>query len=321
MLAALLTGCTGSFEKSDILANHRDLTAGAIIAKGYQLRTYRHGQATPGQSLHVYLEGDGRPWLSRTRISPDPSPKRQLALELMALDPLPSLYLGRPCYFGQAQAPGCSPHLWTFARYSETVVATMAAALRQIMTEEHIEQLTLIGYSGGGVIAWLLAERLPEVTRLITIAANLNVEAWTRHHGYSPLTDSLDPSTRAPLRATVAHWHLIGTKDTQVPAYLSDNQIGPELQNARISRLNIDHNCCWTNRWPDILQCIQRAPSQQRMATRHPSDARQIRSNQQARHGQRGALSLPSCPDNRRHGGLCARASRWWLPRNPWISF
>jgi pimeloyl-ACP methyl ester carboxylesterase len=256
LLLLFLVGCGSPTERVDALAERHGFAVGSIDAHGFRLRIYRHGRASSGKPLHVYLEGDGRPWRTRTSISPDPTPQRPLALELMARDPNPSLYLGRPCYFGQAQAPGCSARLWTSARYSATTIAAMAAALRQIIDKENIQEIRLIGYSGGGVIAWHLAKRLPEVSHLVTIAANLDLGAWTRHHGYSPLSQSLDPAQNTPLPKRVRHWHLIGIRDTQVPPSLIGNPPGPALQGARIWRVDSDHACCWVAAWQEVLREI-----------------------------------------------------------------
>lgn len=286
LVSLSLGGCATPGTRSDALARQWGFDVATQSAAGYQLRLYRHGRPRADESLHVYLDGDGLPWRTRTRISSDPTPRRPLALELMALDAHPSVYLGRPCYFGQAQAPGCSPWMWTSGRYSERVIATLAAALNALMAEERIHELTLIGYSGGGVIAWLLAERLPEVRCLVTISANLNVAAWTRHHGYSPLHASLDPAQRAPLPARVRHWHLLARRDRQVPPELfgaghrTDAHRGSELQRARIRVLAGDHSCCWHRHWSDLLHltgcwpasiCRSRPLSSRPMSTSSPA--------------------------------------------------
>ena len=77
--------------------------------------------------LHVYLDGDGTPMLGSYPAA-DPTPRDPLVLDLMALDSTPSIYVGRPCYHGLSGAP-CSPSLWTSGRYSEPVVASMAAGI------------------------------------------------------------------------------------------------------------------------------------------------------------------------------------------------
>jgi len=48
---------------------------------------------------HVYIEGDGMPWIRRHIVATDPTPSKPLMLRLMAQDPHPAIYLGRPCYY------------------------------------------------------------------------------------------------------------------------------------------------------------------------------------------------------------------------------
>ena len=99
-------------------------------------------------------------------------------LELMSLDHAPSLYLGRPCYFGMARQPPCEPQYWTTLRFSESVVASMAAALKAAVGSMVEQGFVLIGHSGGGTLAMLLAQRLDRVQSVVTIAGNLDIEAW-----------------------------------------------------------------------------------------------------------------------------------------------
>jgi predicted alpha/beta hydrolase family esterase len=176
------------------------------------------------QQLHVYIEGDGIPWRSRKKIAQDPTPKSPLMLELMRKDTNPSLYLGRPCYFNRAEFglsdQLCSPPLWTNARYSEEVVASMIAALRIVLAEaaEPYKNITLIGHSGGGTIAMLMAQQMPEVNQLVTIAANLDVQAWAEHHHFSPLTESMSPAQQIRVANPTRQLHFAGGRDEQVPS-------------------------------------------------------------------------------------------------------
>ena len=71
--------------------------------------------------------------------------------------------------------------------------------------------VVLIGYSGGGVLAVLIAPQVPG-SAVVTIAANLDVEAWARWHQYTPLSGSLNPATQPPLDA-LHEWHLVGDRD------------------------------------------------------------------------------------------------------------
>jgi pimeloyl-ACP methyl ester carboxylesterase len=208
--------------------------------------------------INVYLEGDGLPWITRTRIAKDPTPRIALARRFMARDPGPSLYLGRPCYHGLAQSPGCSPWLWTHGRYSEEVVESMVAALRRTLGPETDRELTLIGFSGGGVLAMLIAARMEQVTSVVTIAANLDLNAWADQHGFSRLSGSLNPATEPPLPARIQQTHLAGGRDLRVPADLS-NSVAARQPSARFLVIpDFDHNCCWEQAWPGILAEVRR---------------------------------------------------------------
>lgn len=206
-------------------------------------------------TLHVYIEGDGRPWVKRYLVAKDPTPRAPLTLNLMRQDGQPAIFLGRPCYFndpayGLTDAH-CNARLWTSARYSDVVVASMVDALRQLLADQDYQHVTLIGYSGGGTIAALMAQRMPEVTRLVTIAANLDVAAWTRHHVYSPLTESLDPA-RTGFKQPANQLHLAGSKDQTVPPELSATLLQAQGQSLTVID-GYDHRCCWAEKWRELM--------------------------------------------------------------------
>jgi pimeloyl-ACP methyl ester carboxylesterase len=116
----------------------------------------------------------------------------------------------------------------------------------------------LIGYSGGGALAMLVAERVANVSAVVTIAGNLDTEAWTRLHAYSPLSGSLNPARRAPLPSRIAQLHLTGGKDKNVPVAL----IEPVVRRQPHAELRVyddaDHGCCWAREWPRVLEDIAR---------------------------------------------------------------
>src|SRR6185436_12059458 len=117
----------------------------------------------------------------------DPTPRHPLMLQLMTLDSAPSVYVGRPCYFGLANDPPCTPRDWTLDRFSPRIVDSMASVIEQLRAGRGTDAIELYGHSGGAALAVLLAARLGGVQRIVTIAGNLDVEAWTTYHGYTPL--------------------------------------------------------------------------------------------------------------------------------------
>lgn len=174
------------------------------------------------------------------------------ALHLMQLDTAPSLYLNRPCY-GLSEPPSaCHLDDWTFGRYSEGVVYQMNAAIDEFSETGQLP-LVLIGYSGGGTLAMLLAARRTDVIGVITIAANLDHQSWTDRHGYLPLHNSLNASQMAPLPPNVFRWHLAGGKDAQVPADLVYTTAAKDPDARYLLYPDFDHACCWSDIWPELL--------------------------------------------------------------------
>lgn len=209
----------------------------------------------PAGPTYVYIEGDGAAWLSRSRLSADPTPRDPVALRLALNHPGPgALYAARPCQYAPAAALArCDPALWSDARWSGAVVAAMSAALSRWKRSPD-ERLVLAGWSGGGVIAALLAARRNDVDGVITIAAPLDAAAWTAHHGVSPLAASLDPAAEpADRRAPALHLH--GGRDTTVPPSIVEAYRRAAPPNARFVTVpTFGHRRCWAHAWPRLLR-------------------------------------------------------------------
>ncbi|MBM7456944.1 pimeloyl-ACP methyl ester carboxylesterase [Oceanisphaera litoralis] len=179
------------------------------------------GRLSPGQPVHLYLEGDGHAWRSSGRPSSDPTPQDPVALRLAATDPHASvLYLGRPCQYVNAAARGCHFSVWTTRRFAE--IDDMAVALHQLVGEGR--DIILIGFSGGANIAVQLAERLPDVKGLVTVAGNLDTDSFTRFHR---LADEAYGHNSAILQklSGLPQLHYTGSQDVVVPPELTRRQL------------------------------------------------------------------------------------------------
>jgi pimeloyl-ACP methyl ester carboxylesterase len=256
-LSAAAAGCATPTSRAAHLARVAGFEADLVTGSTFRHRIYRReARDAPGPGvLHVYIEGDGQPFLSPTTVALDPTPHDPLMLRLMALDPARSLYLGRPCYFDLSHDLGCDPSFWTLRRFSPEVVDSLAAVLRSEMKRADAHEVELYGHSGGGTLAVLLAARVAGVTRVVTIGATLDTAAWCALHGYTPLLGSLNPAElgRLPNRARVLH--LVGSRDTNTP---------PELVRAAAARTGAGgsvrvvqgytHNCCWQDSWAQVLR-------------------------------------------------------------------
>ncbi len=247
-----LSGCASPSQRMDTRAAELGYRRVVVRGQGFEHVAYiKAGQAADTSTLHVYLEGDGTPWVHKRVASGDPTPRTPLMLELMSLDPSPSLYLGRPCYQGLNENKACTSDIWTDRRYSEVVVSSMAAALQRLSA--NYDGLALLGYSGGGTLAMLLAERMPKTEVVITVAANLDTARWAALHKQQPLSGSLNPATRPPLPPRIRQMHYAGEDDDNVPPNLVRDAIAQQ-QGATFKVFpNQDHRCCWYVVWPKIL--------------------------------------------------------------------
>jgi len=227
----------------------------------FALKAYRNNVPTQAnkQKLHVYLAGDGIPFFRNRYTNPDPTPKQALILDLMALDPSPSVIIGRPCYHLTNQQRHDSAECnksqwWTTHRYSKEIVNTLTQAINEYSTDT--EGLVIIGFSGGATLATLLAPKLKKLDTLIGINPNLDTDAWVVHHQYTPLYGSLNPRefiNEIPpgLRVIL----LSGSKDQNIPAELWRKHY-QHLSNVEIiNYANFNHSaCCWTSVWPSVLE-------------------------------------------------------------------
>ena len=210
-----------------------------------------------GADLHVYIEGDGSPWIAGRWAATDPTPQTPVMLRLMQLDPGPALYLGRPCYFGLQRS--CEPENWTDGRYSQTVLRSMSIALHTALERLASQRdIVLIGHSGGGVLAMLLAPQVPRVSGVVTLAANLDTDSWTEYHGYRPLSTSLNPANEAPLPKYISQLHLVGESDPNVPVQLIQPVVDRQPQAQLLRYPGYDHTCCWAEIWPAVLERLPR---------------------------------------------------------------
>jgi pimeloyl-ACP methyl ester carboxylesterase len=254
----LLTGCVQSGPDRD--ANATTIAQGggldALLFRGsaFDLQLYRRSSNNPGPTF-VYIEGDGDAYLDPRTPSPDPTPIDPLTLRLAAIDRGPAvIYVGRPCQF----APGrndrrCTTKNWTTGRFSRDSVAAIDDAIERARDPQR--PLVLVGYSGGGVIAALVAARRRDVSLLITLAAPLDIADWTHRMALSPLDGSDSPADQASSLARIPQIHFAGQRDRTVPVETIQSfidKLGASARAKLIAIPDFDHRCCWLRDWPRL---------------------------------------------------------------------
>lgn len=238
----------------------RGFEAAHVVLGGFRLLSMqRRDPSRRTEVLTVYIEGDGAAWQTPFHPPRDPTPLQPTALALAAADPAPAVaYLGRPCqYLDAAELAACSPEYWTNSRFAPEVVTAYMAFLDRLKETSGARTLRLVGYSGGGVLATLLAARRSDVERLITVASPLAVAEWTAWHQATPLSGSLDPAAdlKLPLPLPPAT-HFVGGRDGVVPPQV----VAPfaARSGGRLRTVpEFDHQCCWSRDWPRLLEEIK----------------------------------------------------------------
>jgi len=245
----------------------RDQTLKAAVETGFQaevidtpdFQLFSLRRTGPGKLLRIYLEGDGHAWQNRYRPSPDPTPHNPIALRLAIRDPslFPIAYLARPCqYQPLPRQPACKPSLWTDERYGLAVIQAVNRGVNDLKQRTGAEWVELVGFSGGGTIALLVARGRQDVVGVRTVAGNLAVAAFTQHHGVSPMSGSLDPVDFTDQLEKLPQLHALGAADKVVPPELGQRYL-EAFEQHRCIRLVVqtdaEHSKGWLEHWPGLL--------------------------------------------------------------------
>ncbi|WP_085783363.1 dienelactone hydrolase family protein [Candidatus Nucleicultrix amoebiphila] len=250
-LCLLVLGCGPSrHELPNALTRNSDFRQETINVSSFTLLSYV--KKAVSKTLRVYIEGDGLAWASEDEISPDPTPKDPLALRLALLDHSADSvsYLSRPCQY--IMSTKCEPSLWTDKRFSAEIIESYTGALDQLKKQIGAERLVLMGYSGGGTLALLLAAHRQDVDQVITFAGVLDTDAWVKHFDLSPLRGSLNPADFLMQLKSVKQTHFIGSEDDVVPSVVGMSYLKRFKKVSHIQSLTVpdlSHYRGWETFW------------------------------------------------------------------------
>jgi len=239
------------------LIKDKNLTKKIISTKEFNLLSIRKNLSTcKGKILDLYIEGDGLPWVTSNTISPNPTPINPLGLKLFLKDfHQCKLYLARPCQYVKSSM--CRVKYWTSGRFSNEVIESFNEALDKIKKVSQVSSFRLFGYSGGGAVATLLADRRDDVSTLVTICGNLDIKEWASEHYLTPLKGSLNPADFAKRLSKINQIHLIGGKDEIVgesvfQSYLKHFKDKSHIKYKIFKEFN--HHTYWGKNWRVILK-------------------------------------------------------------------
>ncbi len=252
LLILFLNGCTAPDNKLRYQLENSHLTVNKIKTEFFE-HNYVLNKQSSSKRLHIYIHGDGTPWIKGRWKAVDPSPSNFLTLQLMLQDTQNSLYLARPCYHGTVDQTACESKFWTSARYSKKVIDSMLRAIKLLSYQ--YDEVILFGYSGGAVIATLVAEELEKATALVTIAGNLDIDQWAFTRRIKPLKESINPMAKPFENLPATTIHIVGENDTSVPMETTFG-FAQKFESAIWIYKEFGHICCWDMEWPKIINRI-----------------------------------------------------------------
>lgn len=217
--------------------------------------------ATSPETLIIYIEGDGHVW-DRAYPSLDPTPLNPIGFRLALKDDRPAVaYLARPCQYIGVVDSGCIPKIWTDQRFNRESLEAMQFGVDYLKQVSGAKRIVLVGYSGGGALALLIAAHRADVIEIVTVAGNLDVQAWLKFHHLPPMKDSLNPVDFVVKTKGLPQIHYVGAQDQIVPPIISHNYNKNLPAGSRSDIVEIpefSHTCCWVENWQQLLLLVNK---------------------------------------------------------------
>jgi dienelactone hydrolase len=258
ILYTLLSSCSPNLAMrvidADFVAKSNNFTKRLVKGGDFWITTY---QRVNNKNLPYvfYIEGDGHAFNGRYNISDNPTPNRPMLLKLAALDDRPNvIYIARPCqYTDISYNPKCNQSYWTDKRMSNEVVLSINEVIETLNNDS---QFSLIGFSGGGGLAVLIAARNKHVKDIITLSGNLDHVSFNKHHNIGkPMLASLNPIDYALQVSQVPQLHVSSGKDKIVPPFIADKYVAASHSICVHQTIfnTAEHNKGWEDIWKYIL--------------------------------------------------------------------
>lgn len=260
IIAAILTsGCatTGAgYRAADITASEHYFKKEFVRTDLCTLTVF-HNFTRPDTQLTVYIEGDGMAWRSRRKLSEDPTPRHPLVLSLAIMDPSENIaYLARPGQLTLSTKPDCDPVYWSGKRFSAEVISAMNSAVDHLKSESRSKEVNFIGYSGGAIIAVMMAAQRNDVVSLRTISGNLDPEAVNLYHGVTLMDGFPDPIDHSVKIAHIPQRHFAAENDRVIPFYITRSfaeKAGDKEGESITVVKGTTHYSGWQKAWPSLL--------------------------------------------------------------------
>ncbi len=270
LTAIALSGCAtiplmaNRYNNAEEIARSARFERSYIKSGNFTLTVYTRIDA-PQDPVTIYIEGDGLAYLNRSRISMDPTPANPVALKLAIVDPSRNVaYIARPGQYCRDEVPDCDEAYWTTKRFSEEVIRSINEIVSEIKRKAGSEEISLVGFSGGGAVVCLTAARRNDIASIRTVAGNLDPDAVNAFHKVTKLKGSLNPMDIAARLTNIPQRHFVGGRDVIVPPSIAHNfakKAHDFIERTITVVPEAEHNKGWAERWAELLNISLVKPS------------------------------------------------------------
>ena len=221
------------------------------LFKAY-LRVRPSNDAVMAKTLTIYIEGDGASWLFKTIPPRNPTPDKSLVVAMASSDSNQYvLYLARPCQFiDLGIVKECDKSIWTDGRFGDQVITLLNQGIDEVLRLMPPLKLNLVGHSGGGTLATLIAAQRSDVNCLVTLASPLDISAWTNALAIAPLLKSKNPAEPNANLKQIRQTHYLGENDRIVTKESIGRYRNFPPQTEFITVSGFDHQKFWLEHWP-----------------------------------------------------------------------
>jgi len=205
--------------------------------------------------LRIYIEGDGKAYISKYKPSSNPTPQSFFLINLIIQDDYPNIiYVARPCQY--LDDSKCQEKYWTNDRFSHETISSIAEVVNNFAPQK----VELIGYSGGAVIAKYIAAKTSlktnsQVINFRSIAGNLDEDKFVEIHQVTKLNHpALSIQEINNLRG-IAQIHFVGNDDKIIPQEVAISYLEKLSNSNCVKIINVEkasHSKGWQQSWQSL---------------------------------------------------------------------
>ncbi len=262
-LLCLANCCAATYtkiaDKTSKIASEAGLSTQIYQTKNFKIFTLQK-ITDPKKNLRIYFEGDGKAFIKRNIVSPNPTPTSYFMVNLITQDPFPNIiYIARPCQFVEDKKcyQDQPEKYWTDDRFSKEILD----AVNEVVEKFSKFNLELIGYSGGATIAKYVAAKNhanhQNVVSLRTLAGNIDNQEFAKIHQTKKLESLADTKKILLQLENIPQIHFVGDEDETIPQDIARSYLKklPKKFCTRIFQVSdADHSNGWQEKWPDLLK-------------------------------------------------------------------